>query len=215
MGLALEAGTRVRRLASMMVMVRRPIVIAASIVALLATACSGGRGAPPRTKATTAAAVAHFNGGPVPAGLSFDYPTAWRAAWWDDHSSFSNLVTYLSPLPLHDPCARFPTMVTCGDPIASLPPGGVLVSWSTIGFPHFPGTPEVPNPNTTVSGQPARVVTDYPGDCGRLLATETITANIAIPEGNHYEMTACLRDPGIAADEALVRQMLATVRITS
>ncbi len=201
-------------MASMMMMVRRPILIAASIVTLLATACSSGRGAPPRTTATTAAAIAHFSGRPVPVGLAFDHPAAWRAQWWDYHSSFTSLITYLSPLTLHDPCVRTSISTSCGQPLASLPAGGVLVTWQNVGIPRPLGAPEIENPNTTIGGQPSRVTTARPGDCSLVDADETVTADITRPGGNHFEMIACLRQPGIASDEALIHLMLASVRVT-
>jgi len=158
-------------------------------------------------------AVAHFSGGPS-VGLAFDYPATWRAQWWDYHSSFTFLITYLSPLTLHDPCTRTSSSTSCSQPLAALPAGGVLVTWQNVGIPRPLGAPEIENPNTTIDGQASRVTTERPGDCSLVDADETVTADISRPGGNHFEMIACLRQPGVASDEALIHLMLASVRVT-
>ncbi|MDQ1381515.1 MAG: hypothetical protein QOJ71_2234 [Actinomycetota bacterium] len=149
-------------------------------------------------------------------GLTFEHPRAWIEFRYRRSSSFSDLITYASNTRLHDPCTttRSPNVetTTCGDPVTRLGPGGVLVSWSNIGFPHT--GPEIPHPNMTIDGQPTRFVVTKPGGCARLGAEETVTVDIARPIGNHFEMVACLRDPDLAGNEALVRQMLASVRIS-
>ncbi len=129
-------------------------------------------------------------------------------------SSFSDLIVYLSNAPLHDPCTTIGGTTTCGRPLAKLRPGDVLVSWNNVGFPHV--GPEIPHPNTTIGGQPADLEATRPGDgmCTSLGQDETVTADIARPQGNHYEMVACLRGPNLARNEALVRQMLASTRVT-
>jgi hypothetical protein len=50
--------------------------------------------------------------------------------------------------------------------------------------------------------------------CTGLGQDETVTADVARPQGNHYEMVACLRGPNLTRDEALVHQMLASTRVT-
>ncbi len=146
--------------------------------------------------------------------LTFSHPRAWRESHYTRVSSFTDLIVYLSNAPLHDPCTRIGGTTTCGRPLAKLRPSDVLVSWENVGFPHT--GPEIPRANTTIGGQPAELEVARPGDgmCTGLGQTESMTADIARPQGNHYEMVACLRGPNVTRDEALVRQMLASTRVT-
>jgi hypothetical protein len=150
-------------------------------------------------------------------GLTFEHPQSWTEARYPESFTFSDLIAYVSNNRLHNPCTTtdFSGVVTttCAEPIPRLGPGGVLVSWSNIGYPHT--GPEIPHPNLTIDGRPAHLSVTQPGDCARLGAQETVTVDIARPVDNHYEMVACLRDPGVAGNETLVRQMLASVRISA
>jgi hypothetical protein len=150
--------------------------------------------------------------------VTFEHPRAWTEVRYTRSTSFTDLVTYLSNVKLHDPCAttRSPTEVTttCGDPVDALPPGGVLVSWTNIGFPR--SGPDIPNPNMTIDRRPARITVTNPGNCSRLGAQETVTVDIErLMTGNYYEMVACLRDPGSIDNEALVRRMVASTLVSS
>ena len=87
-----------------------------------------------------------------------------------------------------------------------------MITWNNVGFPHLRG--EVAHPNTTIDRQSARLEVANPGSCVGLRGQETITVDIARPLGNHYEMVACLRGPGLAANETLVREMVSSVRVT-
>jgi hypothetical protein len=127
-------------------------------------------------------------------------------------SSVSAVITYLSPMRLHDPCIR--TSGPSGEeisyvyPVTQLDPGTVLVSWTRIGFPQPAGQPAVPQPNTTVGGSESRIEVAMPGDCAGIGGDETIVADIARPGGNHYEMRASLRRPGLNDMEQAIFQML-------
>ena len=147
-------------------------------------------------------------------GLTFDYPRTWTPESWPVESSFSSLITYLSPLALHDPCIRAAYSISCGYPLTSLTPAGVLISWEEISRPHPPNETQVTSPNTTIGGQTASLTVAHPGDCGPIGADETITAEILRPPGGLLQMTACLRAPDTAMNEALVRQMLASVQVS-
>ncbi len=144
-------------------------------------------------------------------GLSFVHPRAWQEYRYDISGSFSDLIVFLSNTRVPDPCIRTASSIDCSDPIKKLEAGQILVSWSNYGYLHT--GPEIPHANTTISGEPARVTLERPGNCG-IGAQETITADIARPQGNHYEMKACLRGPNLARDEALVGSMLHSVRVT-
>ena len=148
-------------------------------------------------------------------GLTFRYPVSWRSGTWrTDLSNFSALIVYLSTGRLRAPCVvrTGPGRIaeTCEYPIALLPPGGVLVRWSTNGFPAW----HMPKANTTVAGRKAVETKTSGGWCATLRGTETITVMIprAAP-GNWYQMDACLRGPGLPQQEAQISSMLRSVRI--
>jgi len=146
--------------------------------------------------------------------LSFQYPAEWSPSRYRFDTTFVDVIVYLSNAKLHAPCTTKNNLgditTTCQDPIRVLPAGGVLTTWSIAGYPHT--GPEIPHPNTTINGQPASIAISKPGDCSRLGAQETVTAEIGRPIGNHFEVVACLRGPNVAGNEALVRQMLASTR---
>lgn len=160
----------------------------------------------------TSAATATFSA----MGLSFRYPATWHRGTWDEASSFTVLIVYLSTGPQHNPCTitRSPgvTSVDCTNPVDALPPGGVLVRWDDNGFPVSAWKPK---PNTTIAGYPAEeTVTSGPGWCASLGGAETIT--ITIPRhqpDNFYEMDACLSAPNLSQHEAQVSAMLRTVHL--
>lgn len=157
--------------------------------------------------------MARFTG----SGLSFQYPAGWRARSWQDVSSFSALITYLSSTRLHNPCtetvtATF-TRASCGYPIQQLPDGAILVTWTADGSPAGPGSTKV---NATIGGLPAVLTTSVPGSCAEIGADATVTAQIVRPGAdNWYTMTACMRAPSLHADELAVAAMLRSVRFSA
>jgi hypothetical protein len=195
-------------------------------MAAIAAACSGHGGGHARGSTTTSpsgrpevagTALVTFESSPT--GVTFRHPREWLETKYERVSSFTSLLTYLSNVKLHDPCTRSYSgggeTITCGDPVGALPTRGVLVSWSNIGFPHGRGEAELPTVNARIDGRPAYLTVERPGTCSRLGANETITADIARPAGNHYEMVACLRGPGVVQAQRLVNQMLASVRVSA
>lgn len=149
-------------------------------------------------------------------GLKFQHPRSWQESRFDEISNFSALIVYLSNAPLSDACVTSDynggVVTTCGPPITRLPPGGVFVDWSEIGFPHQGA--EIPHPNATVSGRPADIET-RPAGCADMGGNLEITAQIARPLGSQYSMRACLRAPHVSSNERLVHQMLTSVRISA
>jgi hypothetical protein len=147
-------------------------------------------------------------------GLAFRYPGTWHSGTWnDDLSSFSGMIVSLSTGRQHDPCQRSvkPTVtsVSCGDPVAKLPPGGVLVEWTDHGFPGW----HAPRANTRIGGRPATETVTGGDWCQALGGTRTIT--VVIPgdvKWNWNQMDACLRGPGIASEQAEISAMLKSVR---
>jgi hypothetical protein len=144
-------------------------------------------------------------------GVAFRYPAAWRSGAWNDVSSFSALIVYLSTGRLHSPCtvkkSSGRTTVSCGDPIRALAPAGVLVRWSENGSPNW----HSPKANTTIDGHPATETRTTEAWCAALQGTEVIS--VVIPRllaGNWYEMDACLSGP---SQQAAISSMLRSVRI--
>jgi hypothetical protein len=149
-------------------------------------------------------------------GVAFRYPAAWHASppAWRWRSSFSVLVTYLATGELHDPCARTASSTTCSSPLAVLAPGGVLITWTRGRMPSWslarqPGRP------ITLAGHPGKLQIAHPGACRALQATETVTAQISLgPKSDSLQMQACLRGSNARANEARVRAMLVTLRVS-
>jgi photosystem II stability/assembly factor-like uncharacterized protein len=194
-------------------------VLASIVLVALAIGLAIGlhflRGSPQLAKPTS---LARYDDGT----LHFSYPSAWRPQKYADESSFAQLVTYLSPQNLHDPCTRTagtnaggPTLsITCGWPTDALPPGGVLLAWWEKGFPGWQLS-QAPGDVTVIGGLPAKIDVARPGDCKAIGADETLTATIAIPpKANYYQLVACLRVPNVSSAESQVRALLRTTILT-
>ena len=184
-----------------------------TVLAALTPGCASITGPPPATAARERVpATASFS----VMGLAFRYPVSWRRSrTWSDLSSFSASIVYLSNNGrLRAPCvaSTSPGRIaqTCGYPVRVLPPAGVLVRWSSNGFPGW----RMPKANTTIAGGEAAELRTSGGWCAPLRATETITVIIprATP-GTWYQMDACLRAPGLPRQEAQISSMLRSVRI--
>jgi hypothetical protein len=203
---------------------RRSGYFIAGFVLLAACSSGGGRSSRPTTQSpatntttsTIGVSLRRFSGNL--GTLRFSHPRAWREQYYAWDSSFIDVIVYLSNRTLRNPCTTRTdsagVTTSCGRPLAALRPGDVLVTWQNVGYPHT--GPEIPHPNTTISGQSADVEVARPGDsqCAGLGQDETMTADIARPQGNHYEMVACLRGPNLSRNEAFVRQMLVSTRVT-
>ena len=190
------------------------LVAVALLCAGIAVGCSSG--ANTSSTATTStpdlSALGHFDNGAV----AFDYPARWEHQDLTTiPSMFESYLGYFSSMTLHDPCTTTSiatgTRVSCGDPVQRLDPGAALVTWANV---EFPGQSEIASPNTTISGQAARVDVEDGGDCAHLGADKTITAEIARPGGIRYRMVACLRGPYLAQAQTAVEQMIQSVTIT-
>jgi len=184
---------------------RLAMALAATAAIAVLTGCASAANPHPAAAVTEPVAVtANFSG----MGVAFHYPADWRSGTWDDVSSFSALIVYLSTGQLHSPCtvSKEPGR-TCGNPIRALAPGGVLVRWSENGLPNW----HQPKPNTSIDGHPATETRSTEAWCTAMQGTETIT--VVIPRllaDNWYEMDACLRGP---AQAAAISTMLKTVHI--
>jgi hypothetical protein len=184
---------------------------ATAATAILTGGCAAAASPHPAaavTEPATATATASFSG----MGVAFRYPAAWRSGTWNDVSSFSALIVYLSTGRLRSPCTvtKKPgrTTVSCGNPIRALAPGGVLVRWSENGFPSW----HSPKANTAIDGHPATETRTTEAWCTALQGTEMIS--VVIPRllaDNWYEMDACLRGP---TQQAEISSMLKSVHIS-
>jgi hypothetical protein len=197
----------------------------AAVLGVVATGCAPGSGRPPAGSYVRAAPSSAAPAGTLVAavptkrfaaqGVSFRYPATWRAATWTDVSSFSALIVALSTTRQHNPCTvtvgRGTTTAQCGEPVAALPPGTILVTWTESGFPDW----HPPAPNTTVGGHPARQTRAMASWCTALDGTQTVTVVIPLgaTAGNWVQMDACLRAPDLPQHEAQLAAMLRSARI--
>jgi hypothetical protein len=157
-------------------------------------------------------------------GLAFTHPAAWKPHSYENRSSFSRSIVYLSTQRLHPPCVRSNvtigtgpetgTLITCGWPLDHLAPNSVLVEWSQHGTPTWRLDQE-PGARRTIAGRAAKLHTARPGDCKTIGAEETITAYIPRLDlaSNWYQMRACLRGPDLDKAQAQVRQLLTTTSL--
>ena len=159
--------------------------------ALLAAASLGG--SPPVTQYP----------GPT---VAFSYPSGWQLqAWQEPTHNFVPLVG-VSTQPLHDPCSVTTTVIRCGFPLSRLNPGGVLGWWARVGLTISPTSLVVTN--YTIGGRRAVFkVYRRPGHCRQIGGDRTIVVTV-MPGDLHFE--ACLRRPGLAAHERMIRAMLAS-----
>lgn len=145
--------------------------------------------------------------------VSFTYPSAWAASApkGPTEMHFHPLV-YLSTQPVGAPCVAQGNETSCGWPIKSLDPGGVLALWQ---IPYQLPTPggKVVHRGTEiqVGGHPAWEQDVVGGDCRRIGATRTI--NVDMTKG--LALTVCLREPGVAQAEKSVNALLASVKFAS
>ena len=100
-----------------------------------------------------------------------------------------------------NPCHTSGTTTTCGWPLRHLRPGGVVVTWTADYMPGL-GIRRPPK------GIHLRIT--RPGNCRAFGATETVTGRLVTPKHDVFLVNACLRAPGLGADQRAVRAMLAS-----
>lgn len=179
--------------------------------ALIAAVLVIGCGSPAPMPSSSTPSSGHYSDGT----MSFDYPPAWRAATFQYFSTMSELIVYLSPQPLSEPCTRSPNSIACGQPVQGLEPNSVLVSWwywGSLGADPatFPGDP------VNVDGRSGRL-TNAPdsGSCtsiGGDSALKLTTTAPATPAGNWIEMDACWRGPNGDATRAQILALISSVK---
>jgi hypothetical protein len=177
-----------------------------ALVGLVVGACADS---PPTTAPPPV--VRHFERD----NISFEYPGNWGEAQFEVVSSFSSAVVFLSTSPLSDPCDRRPNSIECvRSAVAALAPNGLLVEWSTHGFPGWTFDP-AKGRLILVGGRRATLEDVEPGDdCRRVEGDRSIVVTVddGRAPGNWLEMRACLRGPSLDVLRAQIQAMVATVR---
>jgi hypothetical protein len=146
--------------------------------------------------------------------VAFRFPATWTTY---DHdmplSTLSSPIVYLSNEPLHAPCETHGSSVTCGPPIDQLGPHDVFVTWSENGSPMWTFAHDASGRPISVGGHRAKIRIEHGnGGCAHLDGDTSVEVVIQRFPENWYQMSACLRGPGVAAAEAQVRSMLQTVK---
>jgi hypothetical protein len=124
---------------------------------------------------------------------------------------FTNVFAFLSNQPMHQPCittrSGTSTTVRCGYPVKTLKRGGVLVLFLAGGMPGWTITNEK-GQHLVVDHHAARE-TVIPKPYRSLGATDEFRIDISknVPD-NYYEFDAYFRNPGVAADQRLLQNML-------
>jgi hypothetical protein len=140
--------------------------------------------------------------------ISFQYPAQWNIRHFNERSSFSIPIVFVSNETLHAPCRSFKVAAgeetTCNYPVKHLAKGGVLLEWTSNGTPTF-SINQVPGIAGKIGGLVSRLEVARPGTCHNIGADETITAiaDRPSPTDNFFELSACLRGPHLStlADE--------------
>lgn len=155
--------------------------------------------------------------------ISWSVPSAWRMTATPPLWSGGLVgITFVSPDDIAGHCliqsGHLATLEGCW-PIATLPQNGVLVASIPL---HSPTTQPAASPWATIhaSGGAFPVFREVPGPCGAIGASETLVGfapgggdqvgDAAMPGAE--EMLACVGGPDLAAGEASVTAILASVR---
>jgi hypothetical protein len=157
------------------------------------------------------AATRHWDGREV----GFDYPGSWHAAQFDQVSSFSSVLVYLSTEQPSDPCDRTASSVACTrSSVTHLGPNGVLITWTHWGLLGRTFDP-TRGRSLTVGGRTATLEqSDASGSCLGIGGARQILVTVPIPDviDNWIEVEACVAGPDPSAAQAQIEAMLASVR---
>lgn len=181
----------------------------AAALALLAAAACAGCGAASRSAAPGHKTTSTFRND----FLAFRYPGTWKPLQFRITGTLHfDPMLYLSAQPGHNPCRQSGSTTTCGWPVDKLHPNGVLVAWENKGWPGWSLSSQ-PGTILHVGGRPARQQIARPGACGAIGADETVSVEVARPMSSSWTaVTACLRGPGLAAQERQVAAVLDSTR---
>jgi hypothetical protein len=153
--------------------------------------------------------VVPFDGGVV----TFDRPRAWHVYRYQRETTESQLVTYLSTQPLHDPCVRGDSgTLRCALPLDRLRRGGVFVDVTLTGYISTRRTGFGAG-NATVDGYPARLGVARPADRACPDAADaSLHAAVYLGGANVLETLACAREPNAARALAQARTLIRSMR---
>ena len=125
--------------------------------------------------------------------LSFEYPSEWTAMNFEGlFTPFASPLVFVSNQLMEDPCKH--ESVCRPWPVSVLEPGGVVLKWSSNGFPDWRFADQQGRA-MTVGGHAARLV--HRDVCGRSFGADRSLAIIVrrAASNNWYELDACFRDP--------------------
>ena len=128
-------------------------------------------------------------------------------------SSFTDDIVYLSTVRVSDPCTRFPNGSSCTwYPVQSLGFGGLLVTWRVRSFPGWAFDPSRGR-QLTLGGRLATLEEQAPNEgCAGIGGARQVIVTIPNPVPmNWMEVDACLAGPDPSLAQGAVETMLATV----
>jgi hypothetical protein len=144
------------------------------------------------------------------AGAPLHLPAGWRAMYYVDVSSFFQLVAFLGPDPLPDPCARTSNSTACSMwPSIRLQPNGILAAVWQHGGPLGVSPDMQSGEAVTVAGRPGRfALVDVDEGCRAMGGDEQL--RVIVPEQailNWQQLDGCLRGPDHSSGEAMFRSL--------
>jgi hypothetical protein len=173
-------------------------VLLATMIGVVAAGCTlDGRGSSsvlPTRERVAMTQLAHYRGH----GIAFDYPAAWgRYRRNGFFTTMTSPIVDLSTQPMADPCTNTGGTTRCSLPVHHMRPGGVTVVWWAGG--GFTSRMLHLRRNVRI-----KVIRD---GCRDIDGNEIITAQVAARHHQVFPASACLRRPGIAANERAFRAM--------
>jgi hypothetical protein len=183
-----------------------PALLVGLLGAIVVQCTAGGQGMTPTASVSATARPITF------AGATLAVPAGWQVYRYDVLSSFFSLEAFITPETVPDPCTRTSNSSSCSSwPRITLPAGGIFVSlWHKGGPPG--NVPDVISGDPiTVAGQPGRIARIDPEEgCSAMGGDGEL--RVIVPSSaiwNWDELDACLRGPDHAANEAIIRDMVA------
>jgi hypothetical protein len=128
----------------------------------------------------------------------------------------TSAVAFLSNQPMHQPCKTThsggSTTISCGFPVKTLKPGGVLVTFVAGGMPGWTIADDT-GLHLVVDHHEAReTVITRPNRSIKATTEYWIFIDRGVPD-NYYEFDVYFRNPGLSEDQQLLRTMLNSMRI--
>ncbi|MHB8324068.1 MAG: hypothetical protein ACYDEA_00285 [Candidatus Dormibacteria bacterium] len=149
--------------------------------------------------------------------VSFAHPEGWSRAAWSSPSSFTFMVAAVSNQQLKDPCFKSGNTSGCGQPLAHLQSGALLVEWWENGFPTWSFAQQAGS-LMTVDGHEAKIQEGAGGSaaCSGMGADHWISVVIERPSttDNYFQFVACMRGPGLAAERDAAMTILQSANLS-